>query len=63
MLSIGGRLKDSWIQTASVVLLVPNGMSRPVSLILGLEPALDLVSIVLRRFRRPAYSSHLAPVR
>ena len=32
----------------------------PVSLILGLEPALDLASIVLRRFRRPAYSSHLA---
>jgi len=32
-------------------------MSRPVSLILGLEPALDLASIVLRRFRRPAYSS------
>jgi len=27
---------------------------------LGLEPAIDLASIVLRRFRRPAYSSHLA---
>jgi len=34
----------------------------PVSLILGLEPAIDLASIVLRRFRRPAYSSHLAPI-
>jgi hypothetical protein len=33
-----------------------------VSFILGLEPALDLASIVLRRFRRPAYSSHLAPL-
>ena len=31
----------------------------PVSLILGLEPVLDLTSIVLRRSRRPAYSSHL----
>jgi len=36
--------------------------SMPVSLILGLEPAIDLASIVLRRFRRPAYSSHLAPI-
>ena len=50
------------ITEVAQIVKVPDGVSRPVSLILGLEPALDLASIVLRRFRRPAYSSHLAPL-